>query len=274
MNKLTSFTALAAAALIGNLPGNAWPDETTASGAAAQAPAPTAVPGQYPAPYAGGHAQPWQQAQQWRAPQQYFGQFPPRYPTGGQYQAYPTAPAAPRENPLSTELKQTQEALAEKSSELENAQDTLEKLLGRLQESRTTEANLTDKIAYGTREQQALRVRVTELTEALKTANTTLEQQHQLINNHQTNNRQLTAEREQLQLELAGCGEQLTTLQSDMQAATQALVQARSRASVAGEAFSAARVQIGAQRDALSKLEAELERLAAQLESDPQAPTE
>ena len=54
----------------------------------------------------------------------------------------------------------------------------------------------------------------------------------------------------------------------------QALSQARSRVGIAVEALAASRLQISAQRDALSKLEAELERLAARLQGDPPIATE
>lgn len=299
MNKLTSFAALAAAALIGSLSASAWSDERTSSwsdevisyGTAAPpdqapaakpapAPASTAVPGQYAPPVQGGYAQPWQQAPQWRAPQQGYGQFRPYYPQGGQYPAYPAAPATaapaatPRKNPLGAELKQTREQLTAKSSELGEAYRRLDELDGKLQDSLAAAEKLSDKVAYSTREQQALRVRVTELTTTLNTANTTLQQQHQLINNHQAQNEQLATERDQLHGELAGRDEQLAALQSELQAATQALAEANAKADTAAEALSAARAQIGTHRDALTELAAELERLKARLQGDPQAPTE
>jgi len=282
MNKLTLFAALAAAALIGSLPGSAWSEETASNGTPAPAvptpaPASAVAPGWYPPAYPGGYAQTWQQAPRWPAPQQGYGQYPPHYPPGGQYQAYPAAPAtapAARENPLSAELKQTQEQLTAKSSELNEARGMLEQLHDELQNSLATEASLSNKMTYCTREQQALRVRVTELVETLKTSNATLEQQHQLINNHQAQNQTLTAERDQLHSALVSRDEQLAALQSELQAATQALAQARTRAGTAGEALSAARIQIGMHRDELSKLEAELGQLDSRTQNDTQSPTE
>ncbi|NNJ94255.1 MAG: hypothetical protein HKP57_05880 [Halobacteria archaeon] len=296
MNRLTSFAALATAALIGSLSASAWSNERASSWsdevisygtaapadkapatAPAPAPASTAVPGQYAPPVQGGYAQPWQQPHQWRAPQQGYGQFPRYYPQGGQYPAYPAAPATAattRKNPLSAELKQTQEQLTAKSSELGEAYRRIDELDGKLQDSLAAAEKLSDKMAYNTREQQALRVRVTELNTALNTAKATLEQQHQLINNHQAQNAQLATERDQLHGELAGRDEQLAALQSELQAATQALAEANSKADSASEALSAARAQIGTHRDALTELAAELERLKARLLGDPQAPTE
>lgn len=288
MNNLTSFAVLFATALLVSLSVSAGSDETTSSWSdkvirygpdteAEQTPAPkgdTNVPSQYVPPTPGGYAQPWQQPPHWRAPQQLYGQFPPHYPRVGQYQAYPAAPATTRENPLSAELQQTQEQLATKSGELDEAHEMHEQLHGKLQTSLAAEAGLSDKLAYSTREQHALRVRVSELTKTLNTSNATLEQQHQLINNHQAHNQKLTVERDQLRSELASRDKQMATLQAELQAGTQALAQARSIASSVSEALSAAKVQIGAHKDELIKLEAELEHQEAQLQSELQAPTE
>ncbi|MGB5260654.1 MAG: hypothetical protein WBO34_09050 [Gammaproteobacteria bacterium] len=262
MNKLTSYAALVAAALFGGVAESAWYDETTANETAApaeQPPAPAAsvIPGWYPPPNQSGYAQTWQQPPRWPAPQQGYGQFPPRYPAGGQYQAYPAAPAtapAVRENPLGTKLKQTREELAAKNSELDEARSTLEELRAKLQDSLATEAKLSDKIAYSTREQQALRVRVTELIDTVNTSRTTLEQQHQLINNHQAQIQQLSAERDQLHSELASRDEQLAALQSELQVAQQAI-----------EALDATKAKIAAHRDELTRLEAGLEQLQTRL---------
>lgn len=287
MNKLTSFAALAATLLAGSLSTSAWSEDTLSTWSdetitygpatpAEQTPAPAskAAPGGYtpPAPgvYAptatGGYQQTWQQPQ-WRAPQQFYGHYPPRYPQGGQYPAQPAAPATARVNPLTAELKQVREQLSEKSSELDEALSMLEQLQGKLQEKLAAEAKLSDKIAYNTREQQALRVRVTELTAALNTANATLEQQHQLINTHQAQNAQLIAERDQLD-------EQVAVLRAELQTASQALAQASSRADTAAEALVSARIEIVKNRDALSRLEAELERHETRLQGDSQTPTE
>lgn len=279
MNKLTTYTALVAAALTACLSQNAWSDETPASESAAvaeQTPAPESAvaPVQYPPALPGGYAQTWQQPPHWRAPQQVYGHFPPPYPQLGQYPAYPAAPATARENPLSAELKQTQDRLNAKSTELDAAHSRLDQLRGELQECLAADARLTDEIDYSTREQQALRVRVTELISTLNTARATLEQQHQLISDHQAQYRQLSAERDQLQNTLAGRDEQLAALQSELQAARQALAQASARASSAAEALTAARLQIEAHRDALAKLGHELERQGSRLQEDPHVATE
>ena len=289
MNKLTSFAAFAAITLIGAMSESAWADETRSIGTWPDEATPksiwpeeatpesvwpeeptakesSALVVQTPAPATsvvpGGYAQPRQQPPRWPVPPQGYGYWPPRYPQGGQYRAFPALPAtvpAARVNPLSAELKKTKEQLTAKSSELDVAHSMLEQLRDRLQENFSAEKELSEKIAQATREQQALKARVTELS-------TTMEQQYQLIENHQAYNQKLTAERDQLQGELASRGEQLAALQSELQAATQALAQARSRSVATVEALGAARVQIGILREALTKLEAELERQEIRLQ--------
>jgi hypothetical protein len=249
-----------ASILIGCLSGSAWSDVATSNGSIApaeQMPAPAIgnAPAWQAPPGPGMSAQNWQQPPQWRMPQQGFGQFPPRYQPGGQYRSFPAAPARARENPLSTELKQAQEQLAE-------AHSTIEQLRIKLQESLAAETRLSDKITYNTREEQALRVRVTELTRTLKTTNSTQEQQHQKI----------TAERDLLLGKLANLNKQLAALQSKLQASMQVLIQARSGTGMAGEAPGTARIQIEALRNALGRLEAELERQEPSLQSGQQIP--
>ncbi|MDH3560645.1 MAG: hypothetical protein OEN52_06805, partial [Gammaproteobacteria bacterium] len=129
MNKLPSFATLVTAALIGIAAESAWSDEATPNGSAVpamQTPAPETgyVPGWYPPPpNTGGYAQPRQQPSQWPVSPPGYGQLPPYYPPHGQYRAVPAAPAV---NPLSTELKQTQEQLKAKSAELDTAIAALE----------------------------------------------------------------------------------------------------------------------------------------------------
>jgi septal ring factor EnvC (AmiA/AmiB activator) len=231
MIKLTTFAALVAIALVATVAESAWSGETTAYESAAsaeQTPAPASpvVPG--------GYAQTWPQPPRWHAPQRIFGRMPPQYPPGQQFQSFPPQPAmapAARENPLNAVLKQTQEQLSAKSSELIEAHSMLEQLRGKLQDSLAAEARLSDKVTYSTREQHALRVRVTDLIKTLNTANATLEQQHQLINDLQAQNQTLMAERDRLRSEFASRDRQLTTLQSELQAAMQTLAQAKSRTS-------------------------------------------
>jgi len=267
MNKLTTLAALVALAMIATMAESAWSAETTANGTAApaeQTPAPAnpVVPG--------GYGQSWPQPPHWRAPQQIFGRTQPQYPPARQYQPFPpqpaTAPAA-QENPLSAKLKQAQEQLASKSSELIEAHSMLEQLRGKLQDSLAAEARLTGKVKYSTREQNALRVRVTDLVKTLNTANATLEQQHQLLNDHQAHNQALKAERDQLRSEFASRDKQLTALQYELQATMQALTQAMTRASTAAEALSAARVQIGMHSNEPTKPEAEPGRQEIRLQS-------
>lgn len=251
MNIPRSFTALIVSTLLGCLSGTAWAEEATlyqsisqgepaaaspdSNTAARQAPATPAMPGQY-----------WQQPPQWRMPQPMYPQFQPRHPYGGQYRAYPGTPAAAAPAPHTTELKQAQEQLAAKSSELDAANSTIEQLHVSLQESNAAATRLSDKLTYSSREQQALRMRVIELTQAL-------EQQ----------NLQCSAERDQLHGKLAGLDIQLAELQSSLQAATRAVLQARSSLGMAGAGTGTARAQIETLRDALGRLEAELERQEA-----------
>ena len=256
MKKPLSYTTLLTAILVGCLSSAAWSDETTFN-------EPIETTGQKPVwqapPAPGVPARNWQQPRQWRMPQQGFGQYPPRYtpgyppnyPPAGQYRPFPTAPVATRQNPLNAELQQVQEQLASKSNELEEAHNTIEQLRIELQESLAAETRLSDKLAYKTHEEQALRIRVTELNQTLKTTSAKQEQQHQ----------QLTAERDQLVDKLASLDKQLATLQSSLQAATQILIQARSKTGSANESPNTnTRIQIKALRDALGRLEVELER--------------
>lgn len=195
-------------------------------------------------------AQNWQQPPRWHMSPQGFGQFPPRYLPGTQYRPFPAAPVTARENPLKTELQQAQEQLATKNNELEEARNTITQLRLELQQSLDAGKRLSDKITYNTREEQALRMQVIELNRTLITTRTTQQQQHQ----------RLTAERDQLLGKLARLDKQLAELQSRLQAATQVLIQARSGTGRASESPGAARLQIESLRDALGRLEAELER--------------
>ncbi|MDH3985661.1 MAG: hypothetical protein OEV12_04490 [Gammaproteobacteria bacterium] len=261
MNKPLSHTTLLTAILVGCLSSPAWSDETTLKES-------IETTGQKPAwqvpPGPGTPVQNWQQPPQWHMPQPGFGQFAPRYQPGGQYRPFPAAPVTARPNPLNAELQQVQEQLATKSSELEAAHSTIEQLRIKLQESLAAETRLSDQIAYNSREEQALRIRVTELNQTLNTSHATQEQQHQ----------QLTAERDQLLGKLASLDTQLAALQSRLQAATQVLGQARSSTGMANESPNTARIQIEALRDALGRLEAELERKETGQQSGRQIPPE
>jgi hypothetical protein len=139
MNILSPRNILVAAVLIGITAESAWSEEATPSepGAPAEqtaSPGTGYVPGRYPpSPNRGGYAQPWQQPSQWTAPPPGYRQLRPYYPPYGQYRA---APAAPTENPLSVNLKQTQEQLAAKSTELNTANEQLATLQAELQATR------------------------------------------------------------------------------------------------------------------------------------------
>lgn len=99
----------------------AAPAEQTASPGTDSVPeyAPTPTP----TPNRGGYAQPWQQPPHRPAPPPGYGHFRPYYPPP--YPQYREVPAAPTENPLSDKLKQTQEQLAAKSTELNTANKQL-----------------------------------------------------------------------------------------------------------------------------------------------------
>ena len=249
MTKLTSLAALVAIALIATVAESAWSGEITANELAApteQMPVPASpvMPGRY--------VQTWPQAPHWRAPQHLIDRLLP--PPTRQYQPFPAPPAtapAAWANPLNAVLQQTQEQLSAKNSELVEAHGMLEQLRGKLQDSLAAEARLSDKVTYSTREEQALRVRVTDLINTLNTANATLEQQHQLINDLQAQNQTHMADRDQLRSEFASRDKKLTALQSQLQAAMQTLTQAMTRASTTGY-----RVPAGMHRDEFSRREA------------------
>ena len=267
MNKLSSFTALVTASLVSITAETTWSDEATPNGPAApavQTPVPTTapVPGWYPPPpnrggY--GYAQPWQQPPHWAAPPAGYGQLPPGYPPRGQSQAVPAATAT-AENPLSAELKQTQEQLTVKRTELDQARATLEQLESKLQHSLDAQQALNENVAAITSEQQALQARVSELSAELQTATDALQQaksetttsaqqlsdaraQAETFNNELTElkaqlesqqstrlnaEQTLTEERDQLRSDLASRDEQLATLNTELQTATDALQQATS----------------------------------------------
>ena len=139
MKKLSSIKLIVAAAVIGSVAGSAWSEEATPDVPAAPAgqtaaPGTGYVPGWYPPrPNQGGYAQPWQQPSQWPAPAPGYRQSRPYYPPYGHYRG---VPAAPTENPLSFKLKQTQEQLAAKSTELNTANEQLSTSQAELQTTR------------------------------------------------------------------------------------------------------------------------------------------
>ena len=184
MNKLSPRNILVAAALIGITAESAWSEEATPSLPAAPAeqtasPGTSNVPVRYPpGPNRGGYAQPWQQPSQWPAPPPGYRQLRPYYPPYGQYRA---VSAAPTENPLSVELKQTQEQLAAKSTELNTANEQLATLQAELQatrealqqaQSETTVAS--QQLSTAMEQADILKNVLTELNARLEAQNTRL----------------------------------------------------------------------------------------------------
>ncbi len=264
MNKLSSFTALVTASLVIIAAESVWSDEATPNEVAApavQTPMPTIgpAPGWYPPPpNRGRYAQPWQQPPHWAVPPRGYGQLPPRYPARGQSQAAPAAPAV-AENALSAELKQTQEQLAAKRTELDLAHTTLEQLQDKLRHSLVTQQALDENVAAMTSEQKALQARVTEMKAELNTTTAALEQNRQQIANDQQQTLTLTAERDRLRDELANRDEQLITMQTELQTVKEALQQANSETTTSAQQLSEARAQAETFNNELTELKARLE---------------
>jgi len=264
MNKLSTFSALFTASLITIAAQSAWSDEATPNGSAApavQPPVPMAAPapGWYPPPpNRRGYAQPWQQPPHWAVPPQGYGQLPPRYPARGQSQPVPATPAV-AENPLSAELKQTQEQLTASRTELDQTRATLEQLQGKLQHSLEAEQALNENVAAITSEREAMQARVAELNAELDTTTATLGQNRQQIANDQQQTLTLTAERDRLHDELANRDEQLATLNNELQTAREASQQAKSETTTSAEELNAARIQAETFNYELTELKAQLE---------------
>ena len=141
MNKLSSQHLFVAAVLFGIAAENTWAQEpATSVPATPSAQAASPVTGYTP------YWQPprWHEPPPPPPPRGYYGHYPPYYPPYTQYRA------APADNPLKSELKQTEEQLAAKAAELNTANEQLTSLQteqqatsGALQEAR---AQLTAKI--------------------------------------------------------------------------------------------------------------------------------
>jgi outer membrane protein OmpA-like peptidoglycan-associated protein len=233
MSKFRLFLALFAVSLISVAAERAQADETAPNSSTAPPSPPSApltrrAPGRYPPPPGpAGYAQPWQPAPHYWSEQPWgYGQLTPPYPPGGQYPAIPAAPA-PAGQPLSVEFRQAQEQLAQRNAELDKARATLEQLRDRLQRSLEAQQALNERMATMTGEQQALLQRAAELSAELSSATATLQQQRQQIANDQQHTGTLTAERDRLRADLADRDTQLTTVQTRLQAATEALQQAK-----------------------------------------------
>lgn len=168
MNTISSINALAAAALIGIAAESAGSEPATPKGAAASiaqrpAPASASVPGWYaPPPRPGGYVQAGQQPSPWPAPPPAYGQWPPYYMPYGRYRP---ATATAAENPLSTELRQTQEQLTAKTAELDTAHATVAQIQLKLQLSLEAERTLNERLA-------ALQAELRAATEVLQQVQT------------------------------------------------------------------------------------------------------
>ena len=273
MKIMSSLAALVTATSISIVTGHAWSDETTTGESAVpavQAPAPDRY---RTLPRRGGYAQRWQQPSQWPARPAGFGQRRPYSPPITQYRAVPAAPAnnpvsaeskqtqeqLTAKDPVSPASKQTQEQLTAKSTELDRVQVTLEQLQLKLQHSREAEHALNEKVAAITGEQQALQAQVAELQGKLETCNAAQEQQSQLITNDQQQNQTLTAEHERLRSDLGSRDKQLATVQADLLAATQALQQAQSGNTLSSEQLGTAIAQADTLKNVLTEIKTRLE---------------
>jgi outer membrane protein OmpA-like peptidoglycan-associated protein len=253
MQKLLSFAALVTASLITITVENAWSDET--------------APGWYPPPPGrGGYVQRWQQPPRWTASPWGYAQVPPGYPPRGGYRVAPGVPPA-AQNPLSAELEQTQEQLAAKTSELDEAHATVEQLRTRLEHSLETEQALGQKVMALSSERDTLQAHMTDLTGKLNTTTSALEQHRQQSANDQAQTQALTAERDQLHSDLAARDEQLGSLQAELEAAKQALQQAQTETTTSTQALSDAKAQA-------ETLKSQVADLTAQLESQQTAQSE
>lgn len=284
MKKFPCLSALVAAAMLTVSSGNAWSEVDSPTGSAApatQTPATPsdAVPGWYPpASHRGGYARPWQQRPYRPAHRWGYGQRPGYY-TPREQSRTAIAARAPEptaaEKSLSAELNQTQEQLAAMSRELDVAHAMLEQVRGKLQESLEIERTLTEKMAQNTREQQA---RTLELSAALDTASAAMERDQQRLTDAQAQNQELTIELDRLRNELTGRVEthatQQAELQSELQAANQALEEAQSEAGTSGEELDAARAQIETLNDELNTIRADLESQQTEQQNVMQTLTE
>jgi hypothetical protein len=134
MNKVSSLKLLVTATLIAIAAGNAGAEEVTRYMPAAHGTG--YVPDWYPPlPDRYRNAQPWSQPSQQPPPAPGYGRGHPYYPAYGQYRP---GPGVPVENPLGTELKQTQDQLAAKITELDTMRAQLARLQTELQAAKAT----------------------------------------------------------------------------------------------------------------------------------------
>lgn len=203
MIKFSPGNLLVAAALFGIAAESAWSQEATTSvpGAAAEqttSSATVTAPGYAPTPYSRRY-EPYWQPPPWPEPPPppppppgYYGQYDPYYPP---YRQNRTAPAAPAVNPLSAELKRTQEQLAGKTSELDAANEQL--------------ANMQN-------EQQAAREAMQQVQEQLATKDTELNAANEQLANLQAEQQAIRDVMQQAQSETAKASEQLNVVIEEM----------------------------------------------------------
>ena len=266
MKKTSSFAVLVTAALTGIAAENACSHEITpgaTAGPAGNTPAYGNGPasGWYPPPpppNARGYAQPRQQQPYWPARPQGYGQFPPAYPPRGQYRSSPAVPAT-AVNPLSAELKHTQEQLTAKNAELGKVNANLEQLRVILQHRLEAEIALNEKVAAITGEQQAMQARVTELTTELNAATAALQQNRQQLTDNQQQAHELTAERDKLHDDIGNRDEQLATLRAELHTISQALKRAQAEISSSSQQLSDFRAQADASKNERTELQAQLD---------------
>jgi len=184
MNKLSPRNLLVAAALFGIAAESAWSEEATPSVAAAPAEQTASsttgpAPGYAPTPNRRGYAQSWRQPPHRPGPPPgYYDHFRPYYPP---YRQYRSVPAAPTENPLSAKLKQTQEQLAAKTSELNTANEQLATLQAEkeatrvsLQQAQSETALDMEQLSVVMEQMDILNNVLTELKARLDVQNTSL----------------------------------------------------------------------------------------------------
>ncbi len=278
MQKLSTIAALVSATLMGAAPEILWSHDVTSNGAAAPAermPAHRIAPAQGwypppPRPDAGRYSQPWPQQQYWPAPQRGYGQMPPPYPPRGQYRAAP-ATQATAVNPLSAELKRTQEQLSAKSTELGKAHASLEQLRVILQHRLEAEITLNEKLAAITGEQQAAQQRLEELTAELNATTALLQQNRDQIAAGQRRTLELTTERDRLRDDLSSRDKQLATLQEELRVSEQALKQTESETTISSQKLSEATTRAETLKSELTGLQSQLEDLKTELREAEQA---
>lgn len=270
MNKLSAFSAVVTASLACIVTECTWSGDATANESEAPAlhapvPPTVPVPSWYPpAPNRGGYAQPWQQPPHWAMPPRSYSQLPPPYPMRRLLPAVPSRSAV-AENPLSAELKQTQQQLTENRTQLEQAHATIEQLREELQHSLKVEQAHKNNVAAITSEHQSLQAQVTELTGELNTTTAILEQNRQQTTNDRQQTRMLTVERDRLRNELVDRNRQLTTLQSELQTATQTVQQANSERATSDQQLGETRARTETLNNEVAELNVRLESLESRL---------